>query len=108
MNRRLSVAVPALLLVLAACDSKEAATGEAVQSEEVLPGTINDEMIPLDELTSQPPIQDPSLIPPSEGGPTPRAIPTAAATPGADPAAEATPAAEPSAAVTPPAAPATE
>lgn len=100
MNRRLFVSVPAILLLLSACSDKEAATGEAAQSDEVLPGTINDDMIPLDELQSQPPVEDPSLIPPSEGGPTPRPAVSASATPttGETAEAEAAPAASPVAA----------
>jgi len=88
-NRLLGLA---LMLLLAAChkaDEGRSATGQVLQ------GTVSDNMIPLDKLTSEAP-----LAAPEEQGGKPGAKPTAgpsgepSATPSGEPSAAASPAAE--------------
>ncbi|MBH5323528.1 hypothetical protein [Aurantiacibacter sediminis] len=59
-------AFPALML-LAACNGDEVPADDDPReaSGEVLEGTISDDMIPLDQLRSQPPLAEPD---PEEGG----------------------------------------
>jgi hypothetical protein len=61
MPKRLAIAVA--VLVLASCGSKET-DKQAQAGGEVLPGSASDAMLPLDTVTSQPP-----LAPKSESGP---------------------------------------
>lgn len=58
-NRLLILAIPAL--TLAACNSGTEEKG-GTASGEVLEGTISDAMLPLDTLTSQPPIATPEPV----------------------------------------------
>ncbi|WP_271076956.1 hypothetical protein [Aurantiacibacter sp. MUD61] len=59
-------AFPALML-LAACNGDQAPADDDTReaSGEVLEGTISDDMIPIDQLRSQPPLAEPD---PEEGG----------------------------------------
>lgn len=62
------ITLGALALALAACKGEEKkATGGNAQGE-ILPGSVSDAMLPLDTVTSQPP-----LAPKSEGGEKPDA-----------------------------------
>lgn len=58
--------LPALvpLALLAACGDKPASEGDdRSASGEVLEGTISDAMLPLDQLTSEPPLLEPDKAP---------------------------------------------
>jgi hypothetical protein len=60
--------LPALvpLALLAACGDKPAPEGDdRSASGEVLDGTISDSMLPLDQLTSEPPLLEPDKAPPA-------------------------------------------
>jgi len=81
IDRRFLFALP--LALLAACN--DTPTGKAGQGGQVLEGTISDEMLPVERLTSEPPVMAPA---PGEGAPT------ASATEAATDAAVETPAAE--------------
>ena len=48
--------LPMLLLILAACDKNAPVETEADAVGQVLPGTISDEMLPLDTVRSQAPV----------------------------------------------------
>ena len=73
MKTKLACAIIAPLLLLSACE-EEPATGTATDTSEiatgeVLGGTISDDMLPLDELTStSPPAEQPATEPGSQGG----------------------------------------
>lgn len=57
-NNRISarpMAAAALALLLAACGGGSGEDDERTASGEVLEGSISDEMLPLDQVTSQPP-----------------------------------------------------
>lgn len=60
IHKRLFVILPALA-VLAAC-SQDASEGEAAASGEVLEGTISDAMLPLDQVRSEAPLEDPEAF----------------------------------------------
>lgn len=77
-----------LLALLAACGGKEdsaAGNERETAAGEVLPGSISDEMLPLDKVRSQ--------SPPQKDAPSSKA--TGAAAPAASPSAEASPTAAP-------------
>ena len=59
-DKRLIVAVLPLAL-LAACNEEATDDGRAA-SGEVLEGTISDAMLPVDRLTSEPPLEDPEAF----------------------------------------------
>lgn len=81
------------LALLAACGDEAAQEGDdRSASGEVLEGTISDEMLPLDQLTSEPPLLERDKAP---GGAAAEAGEAGEAEPGAEasePAAEETPA----------------
>ena len=58
--KRLFLALPAFAL-LAACGGDAPADGRAA-SGEVLEGTISDEMLPVDRVRSEPPLEDPEAF----------------------------------------------
>ena len=93
-NRRFLIALPLLVPValLAACNDKPAQQSGAA-SGQILPGSTTDDMLPVDTLTSQPPVMAPQ---PGEGAPaaSSSAAPSEAAS---DAPAEQTPAPEASA-----------
>ncbi len=73
MKTKLACAMFAPLLLLSACEEEpapETATDSSgVATGEVLGGTISDDMLPLDELTStSPPAERPATEPGSQGG----------------------------------------
>jgi hypothetical protein len=79
------------LLALAGCqDKKQAAPSKATAVGEVLPGSVSDEMLPVDTVRSQPP-----LAPKPEPGSGKSGKPHASDKPATDSPAEADPAAEP-------------
>ena len=59
-DKRLLLALPAFAL-LAACGGDAPADGRAA-SGEVLEGTISDEMLPVDRVRSEPPLEDPEAF----------------------------------------------
>ena len=59
-DKRLILAVLPLAL-LAACQD-EVADDSRAASGEVLEGTISDEMLPVDRVTSEPPLEDPEAF----------------------------------------------
>ena len=60
-DKRLLFALPAVML-LAACGGESPATEGGAASGEVLEGTISDEMLPVDSLRSEPPLEDPEAF----------------------------------------------
>ncbi len=81
--------IPALALVLAACGGERDAEGERTTAAgEVLGGTISDDMLPLDTVTSQsPPLRDSAESPggDTEAANTPARADAAQPTPGPAP-----------------------
>jgi hypothetical protein len=66
MTHRLSLlAISCAALALTGCGSQDSETKGKVQSNQVLKGSISDDMIAYDTLTSEPP---PAKIAPSEDG----------------------------------------
>lgn len=59
--KRLLLALPVLVL-LAACGSKTSGNDSRAASGEVLEGTISDEMVPVDRVRSEPPLEDPAAF----------------------------------------------
>jgi hypothetical protein len=59
--KRLLLALPVLAL-LAACGSKTSGNDSRAASGEVLEGTISDEMVPVDRVRSEPPLEDPEAF----------------------------------------------
>lgn len=59
--KRLILALPALAL-LAACGGDAPADDGRAASGEVLEGTISDEMLPVDRVRSEPPLEDPEAF----------------------------------------------
>jgi hypothetical protein len=60
--KRLLLALPAFAL-LAACGGNAPANNDGrAASGEVLEGTISDEMLPLDSVRSEPPLEDPEAF----------------------------------------------
>lgn len=60
-DKRLFLALPALAL-LAACGGDAPADDGRAASGEVLEGTISDEMLPVDRVRSEPPLEDPDAF----------------------------------------------
>lgn len=60
-DKRLFLALPAFAL-LAACGGDAPADDGRAASGEVLEGTISDEMLPVDRVRSQPPLEDPDAF----------------------------------------------
>lgn len=60
IDKRLFLALPAFAL-LAACGGESADQGQAV-SGEVLEGTISDAMLPVDQVRSEAPLEDPEAF----------------------------------------------
>ena len=87
------------LALLAACKDEVADDSGRAASGEVLEGTISDAMLPLDRVTSEPPLEDPEAF--AKAQEKAADSPAAAATPAAGsedaeaPDSEAEPAAEP-------------
>lgn len=75
-DRRFLIALP--LALLAACNDKPS-QGSAATSGQILPGSTSDAMLPVDTVTSEPPVMAPQ---PGEGAPlaSPSATPSDAAT----------------------------
>ncbi len=88
--RLLIVLVP--LVSLAACHKSAPKNDQRSASGEVLQGTISDRMIPLGQLTSQPPLLPKSGAPttPEQAADQGVPAPTVSGTPGAEPSAAAT------------------
>ena len=63
MIRRYSIVVFALLAVLGGCHKSAPKNDQRSASGEVLQGTISDDMLPLAQLSSQPPLLQPSKQP---------------------------------------------
>ena len=61
IDKRLLLALPAVML-LAACGGDTPATDGDAASGEVLEGTISDEMLPIDRVRSEPPLEDPEAF----------------------------------------------
>jgi hypothetical protein len=64
-DRRTPTLIAGILpvLLLAACNGDSAPDATATEVGEVLPGTISDDMLPLDTVTSQPPLMAPEPAP---------------------------------------------
>lgn len=60
-DKRLLLALPVLAL-LAGCDGNSAGSDGRAASGEVLEGTISDEMVPVDRVRSEPPLEDPDAF----------------------------------------------
>lgn len=61
-DKRLLLALPALAL-LAACGGGDSSESDGrAASGEVLEGTISDEMLPVDRVRSEPPLEDPAAF----------------------------------------------
>lgn len=95
LDRRIPLLTAAALalLALSACGGDAPEEGAGATSGRVLPGSISDEMLPLDQVTSQPPLLAPEASPGGTGTPaadadTPEGE---AADAGEEPAAEASP-----------------
>ena len=61
IDKRLLFALPAVML-LAGCGGDAPATDGGAASGEVLEGTISDEMLPVDRVRSEPPLEDPEAF----------------------------------------------
>ena len=97
IDKRLLLALPALALLAACGGSKTSENDGRAASGEVLEGTISDEMLPVDQVRSEPPLEDPEAfakaISAAEGTAAPaqgedgaeRATPAPQGTPGATP-----------------------
>jgi hypothetical protein len=87
------------LALLAACKDEVADDAGRAASGEVLEGTISDAMLPLDRVTSEPPLEDPEAFAKAQekaaDGPTAAATPRAGSEEAEVPDSEAEPAAEP-------------
>ena len=59
--KRLAVSLPVLML-LAACGSEAPTNDSRSASGEVLEGTISDAMLPVDQVRSEPPLEDPKAF----------------------------------------------
>jgi hypothetical protein len=59
--KRLAVPLPVLVL-LAACGSEAPTNDSRSASGEVLEGTISDKMLPVDQVRSEPPLEDPKAF----------------------------------------------
>jgi len=60
-NKRLLFTLPVLAL-LAACGGTSSGNDSRAASGEVLEGTISDEMLPVDRVRSEPPLEDPEAF----------------------------------------------
>lgn len=67
LDRRFLIAMPLILPItmLAACNDKPV-QGAGATSGQILPGSTSDEMLPVDTVTSEPPVMAPQ---PGEGAP---------------------------------------
>jgi hypothetical protein len=60
--KRLLLALPALALLVACGGNAPAGNDSRAASGEVLEGTISDEMLPVDRVRSEPPLEDPEAF----------------------------------------------
>ena len=97
IDKRLLLALPALALLAACGGSKTSENDGRAASGEVLEGTISDEMLPVDRVQSEPPLEDPEAFAKARGK-----ADGAAATDGATDSAEGAEGAQPAAEVTQP------
>ena len=61
-DKRLLLALPALALLAACGGEKTPSNDSRSASGEVLEGTISDEMVPVDRVRSEPPLEDPAAF----------------------------------------------
>lgn len=66
-DTRLLLALPALALLAACGGDKPAGDDGRAASGEVLEGTISDEMVPVDRVRSEPPLEDPAAFAKARG-----------------------------------------
>ena len=66
-NKRLLFALP-MLALLAACGGASSGNDSRAASGEVLEGTISDEMLPVDRVRSEPPLEDPEAFAKARSG----------------------------------------
>jgi hypothetical protein len=60
--KRLLLALPALALLAACGGNAPAGNDRRAASGEVLEGTISDDMLPIDRVRSEPPLEDPEAF----------------------------------------------
>ena len=101
IDKRLLLALPALALLAACGGSTPSGNDSRAASGEVLEGTISDDMVPVDRVRSEPPLEDPEAFAKARSK-----ADGAAATDGATEGAEGAEGEQPSAEVTQPPTPA--
>ena len=62
IDKRLLLALPAVALLAACGGSKPSGNDSRAASGEVLEGTISDDMLPVDRVRSEPPLEDPEAF----------------------------------------------